>query len=134
MVHGRNSQVQDPELKFLAQMLPATVLSSRADSTSRKYLGAFKRWKLWAQQHSLPVFPVKDINLALYLQHLAVERGSRAAVDEAVNAMSWLHQSASFQSPSQSTIVKLTQEGLQWQLAKPTKTQRISKDILLAIE
>ena len=129
------SEVQDPELQMLARMLPATVMGSRADSTSRKYLGAFKRWKLWARQHSLPVFPVKDINLALYLQHLAVEGGSRSAVDEAVNAMSWLHQVASAQSPSHSAIVKLTQEGLQRQLAKPIKKkQHVNKEILMAME
>ena len=129
------AQIWDPELLSLAHMLPATVVGSRADSTSRKYLGAFRRWKRWAQQNSLPVFPVTGINLALYLQHLAVKGSSRTAVDEAVNAMSWLHQAASSPSPPQSPIVKLAQEALQRQLAKPTKKkQHVTKDILMAME
>jgi hypothetical protein len=49
-----------------AEVLPTTVLSSRADSTTRKYLGAFKRWKLWAEaRQGVPVFPVQEIHLAL---------------------------------------------------------------------
>ena len=37
--------LQDPELQNLAANLPATVLKSRAPSTTRKYMGAFRRWK-----------------------------------------------------------------------------------------
>ena len=37
--------LEDPELKELADKLPDTILHSRADSTVKKYLGAFKRWK-----------------------------------------------------------------------------------------
>ncbi|KAL5486467.1 hypothetical protein EMCRGX_G018950 [Ephydatia muelleri] len=37
--------LEDPELRRLAQSLPATVLRSRADSTTKKYLGAYQRWK-----------------------------------------------------------------------------------------
>ena len=58
--------LEDPELWRLAEALPTTVLSIRADSTTRKYLGAFKRWKLWAEaRQGVPVFPVQEIHLAL---------------------------------------------------------------------
>ena len=36
-------QVKDLELKRLARTLPDTLLWGRADSTTRKYLGTFKR-------------------------------------------------------------------------------------------
>ena len=42
------SNLEDPELRRLAQALPATVLKSRTDSTSKKYLSAYRRWKVWA--------------------------------------------------------------------------------------
>lgn len=49
--------VQDPELICLADALPQTVLKSRADSTTRKYLGAYKRWAKWAEsKEELSVF------------------------------------------------------------------------------
>ena len=77
---------EDPELKELASKLPSTILHSRADSTIKKYLGAFRRWKAWAISHSLIPVPAKPHEVALYLQHLAEESGSKSAVEEACNA------------------------------------------------
>ena len=37
------NEFEDPELKSLASRLPHTILYSRADSTVKKYVGAFKR-------------------------------------------------------------------------------------------
>ena len=93
--------LEDPELRRLAQSLPATVLRSRADSTTKKYLGVYQRWKTWAEaRREVPAFPVKDIHLALYPQHLSESVQSRAAVDleEAVHALSWLHEVAGLES------------------------------------
>eukprot|EP00731_Ephydatia_muelleri_P006495 Em0003g743a len=39
------SNLEDPELGRLAKALPATVLKCKADSATKKYLGAFQRWK-----------------------------------------------------------------------------------------
>ena len=36
---------KDSELKQLAETLPETMLQYRATSTTKKYLGAFRRWK-----------------------------------------------------------------------------------------
>lgn len=49
--------LQDPKLQNLAADFPATILKSRAPSTTRKYMGAFRRWKAWITKHQLPVFP-----------------------------------------------------------------------------
>ena len=65
------SELQDPELKRLADSLPSTVLHSRADSTVGKYGHAFRRWKTWAEARSeVFVFPVREVHFALYLQHV----------------------------------------------------------------
>eukprot|EP00731_Ephydatia_muelleri_P035751 Em0155g6a len=47
-----------------------TVLRSRADSTTKKYVGAFQRWKTWAEarQHLS-----EELHLVLYMQHLSEE-------------------------------------------------------------
>jgi len=37
-------ELEDPDLRSLAEALPETVLKSRGDSTTKTYLGAFKRW------------------------------------------------------------------------------------------
>ena len=102
-------QLEDPEVQTLASKLPATILHSRADSTVIKYLQAFRRWKAWASAKGLEPISARPYLFALYLQHLAEETNSKAAVEEAGNADFWVHASADLSSP----FVKATLEGLQ---------------------
>eukprot|EP00731_Ephydatia_muelleri_P033190 Em0026g10a len=127
--------LEDPELQRLAEALPTTVLSSTADSTTKKYLGAFKRWKLWAEaRQGVPVFPVQDIHLALYLQHLGESVESRAAAEEAVHALAWLHQVAGLPSVGDSPLVRVTLAGLGRRLARPkVRKEPVTADMLRAM-
>ena len=62
-------------LAFAEESGGPCVLRSRADSTTKKYLGAYQRWKTWAEaRHEVPAFPVLAVHLALYLQHLSLCR------------------------------------------------------------
>ena len=92
-------ELDDPELVRLANKLPETLLRSRADSSVKKYVGAIKRWKMWAISHQLPTFPAQAHYVALYLQHLAERAKSKSAVEEAVNALAWMHSLAGVNSP-----------------------------------
>ena len=125
-------QAEDPELKRLARTLPDTLLRGRADSTTRKYLGAFGRWKKWARQRQgVEVYPISEAHFTLYLQHLAEASKSKAAVEEAVNAISWIQQLANDQPVSAAPIVKATLSGLQRILAKPkTRKEPITATML----
>ena len=103
------SDMEDPELKDLARKLgklPTTILHSRADSSVKKYLGAFRRWKTWATSHNLVPIPAKPHEVALYLQHLGDRTQSKSAAEEACNAPSWIHSSAGITSPSTHPFVK----------------------------
>ena len=101
------SNHEDPELCRLAATLPATVLRIRVDSTTKKYIGAFKRWKTWADsRQGVPSFPVQDIHFALYLQHLSESVESKAVIEEAVHAFSWLHQVGGLQPVGASPLVQ----------------------------
>ena len=51
------NEFEDPELKSLASRLPHTILHSHADSTVKKYVGAFKRWKKWASTYNFDAIP-----------------------------------------------------------------------------
>ena len=127
-------KLDDPELQALACKLPATILRSRADSTVIKYLRAFRRWKTWASSKGLEPVPAKPHLFALYLQHLGEETKSKATVEEACNAVSWVHASAGLSSPSVDPFVKATLEGLQRSLAKPVvKKEPVTVDMLEAI-
>ena len=113
-------QVEDPELKKLAEGLPRTIVGSRADSTVKKYLRAYQRWRVWTGRHSeISVYPIKDAHFALYLQHLAETSKSRATVEEAVNAIAWVQQLADHQPVSSSPFIRSVLSGLQRQLARP---------------
>lgn len=123
--------LEDPDLQELAAKLPSTVGKSRADSTVRKYLGAFKRWKVWATEHGFRPIPARDFQVALYLQHLGDTSKSKAAVEEACNALAWVHSTSGLPAPTSSPFVQATLEGLQRILAKPvTKKRPVSVELL----
>eukprot|EP00731_Ephydatia_muelleri_P022793 Em0015g376a len=63
------SNLENPELQRLPQALPATVLSSRADSITKKYLRAYQRWKTlsskgWHRHYQLLQVMVEASGLA----------------------------------------------------------------------
>eukprot|EP00731_Ephydatia_muelleri_P008531 Em0004g869a len=114
------SNLEDPKLQRLAAALPDTVLMGKADSTTKKYLGTFRRWKLWAEaRQGVPSFPAQDTHIALYLQHLSESVESTSAIEEAVNALSWLHQAAGLQPVSGAPLVQAALAGFRRILAKP---------------
>ena len=111
--------LDDNELQSLAAGLPETVLKCRAMSTTKKYLGAYKRWKAWATSHKLPFFPAEIPHVALYLQHLKETKYSKSAVEEAVNALGWVHTMVGKPSPASSPFVQTVVEGMKRELAMP---------------
>ena len=79
---------EDPELQHLAEGLISSALHGKAPATTMKYLGSFRRWKSWALVHRLQVFPASESHIiVLYLQHLAETKGSKSAVEKAVNSL-----------------------------------------------
>ena len=87
-----------PELERLALSARHLVLSSRAPLS--KYLAAFKR-EVWAKEYKLPIFPVKEAHMMLYMQHLADTSMSKAAMEEALNAVDWIHSISVQLSPTE---------------------------------
>jgi hypothetical protein len=124
--------IEDPELKALARMLPSVVLQGKARSTVSKYSGAFARWKKWAEaKHEVAVFPVVPLHLCLYLSFLIQKSASVAPVEEAVNALSWVHDMAGVSNPTGHPLVAQVVAGAKRVLARPTvKKEPITADIL----
>ena len=60
-------------LQSLASSLPDVALASRAPSTSSKYFSSYNRWRSWAREHGLTVFPASPFHFAIYLRHLMTE-------------------------------------------------------------
>ena len=75
------------------------LLSSRAESTVKKYLGAYGRWNRWTEENKVQRFPVLPLQFALYLEHLTRKTKSKSAVEEANHALSWVHEIAGLPGP-----------------------------------
>ena len=111
---------KDPELQRLALGVPDMLLSGKADSTTKKYIGAFWKWKLWAEaRQEVPSFPAQEAHVVLYMQHLGQSVQSKAAIEEVVNALSWLHQAAGLTSISSLPLVQAALAGHRRMLALP---------------
>ena len=107
-IRQKLASLDSPELRKLAERSQNSVLSSKAPSTTKKYLAAFCPWKQWTINHSIAVFPVREAFLALSLQNTTDTTKYKSAVKEAVNSNSWAHQMAGVPSPTESTFVKST--------------------------
>ena len=80
------------------------------------------------------MFPVREIDLALYLQYLGNTTESKSAVEEAVNAVGWVHQLAGYPAVSGLPFVCIVLEGLQRKLAKPkVRKEPVTSDMMSAI-
>ena len=125
-------EIEDPELQELAKSLPLVVLRSRAPATVKKYSGAFLRWKNWTQTKGVEdCLPAKPLQIALYLTYLIQKSTTSAPVEEAVNAISWAHQVAVVEDPTQNELVKQVVAGAKRILAhRTTKKEPITPEIL----
>ena len=75
--------------------------------------------------------PAKDYQVALYLQQLGDTSKSKATVEEACNALAWIHSSSRLSSPTLCPFVQTTLEGLQRMLVKlVTKKTLVSVELL----
>ena len=78
-------KVEAPHLQELAEDLPNLVMSSKAASTTAKYVRAFNRWKRWASKFpEVQAFPASPLHISLYLNELKKESGSKSSIEPAV--------------------------------------------------
>ena len=87
-------------LQSLASCLPDIALASRAPSTSSKYFSSNNRWRSWAREHDLSVFPASPFHFAIYLCHLMTEAKTASPLESAVHSIAWFHQLGGEPSPS----------------------------------
>ena len=69
--------------------------------------------------HKISVFPADACHVALYLQHLGESKYSKAAVEKAVNCLSWVHSMAGVSYQTADPLVRVTLEGSKRMCAKP---------------
>lgn len=67
----------------------------------------------------VPSFPAQEAHIVLYLQHLNQSVQSKSAIEEAVNALSWLHQVSGLPPVSGLPLVQAALAGHRRLLAQP---------------
>ena len=88
------SYLEDSELRWLAQV----TTSNCAEEQGRQHTTKDILWGLPRDgRQRLPNFPVQELHLVLYMQHLSESTEAKAAIEEAVHALSWLHGLAGLQ-------------------------------------
>ena len=107
-------------LPSLASSLPDFALASRAPSTSSTHFSSYNRWRSWAREHGLTVFPASPFHFAIYLRHLMTEAKTASPLESAVHSIAWFHQLGGEPSPSDHPLVKSTLAGAQRLLAHQT--------------
>ena len=107
-------------LQSLASSLSDVALASRAPSTSSKYFSSYIRWRSWAREHGLSVFPASPFHFAIYLRHLLTEAKTASPLESAVHSITWFHQLGGEPSPSDHPLVKSILAGAQCLLARQT--------------
>ena len=80
---------------------------------------ASKSTRLWTPKANKPPIPARPHELALYLQFIGEQSGSKSAAEEACNALTWVHSISGLASPAIHSLVKNTLAGLQRSSAKP---------------
>ena len=109
------------------ELLPACVIcihECQGDTSQSK-----SQCTTYSQPYSQP-FRERD-GFRTLLQHLSESVQSRAAVEEAVHALSWLHEVAGLESVGTSPIVQATLAGLRRMLARPkSRKEPVTADML----
>ncbi|XP_072042790.1 uncharacterized protein [Amphiura filiformis] len=126
------ASLRDPDLTKLATSnLPSLLMGSKAASTTKQYLAAWKKWRNWASSKTgVRIFPVNPFHFSLYISHLA-QLGAKSAADFAMAAVKFVHSLAGLSSPTDNSMVVLALQGFKRVTAAPTvRKQPISADIL----
>ena len=100
------------------------LLRSRAVSTTKKYVGAYRWWKAWAQSHALQRFPAQAHHIALYLQRIGDNIQSVSVAEAAVNALAWVHGLAGLHSLTSNLLVQETLQGLKTNLGSASTEEK----------
>jgi site-specific recombinase XerD len=86
--------------------------ASKASATWRAYRTDLDDFAAWCRHHNVEALPAAPETVAAYLSDLAT-RLKVSTVQRRVSAISQAHQAAGYETPTASTIVRLTMRGIQ---------------------
>ena len=120
------------DLLPLKKKLPEVIMSSKADSTKKKYSSGFKKWCCWANNlGSVNPVPADSFYISLYVVSLLQSANGISVIDDAIYSIAWGHSLAGFDNPCDSPFVKSVVQGARRILGKSVKKKEpITPNIL----
>ena len=95
------------ELKVLRESLPRLIDAGIAGSTKAKYERSWSGWKMFCIKHHLTARPAEPYFIAVYFNHLLLQKGTRGSITDAMFGIRWGHVSAGFISPTDHPCITL---------------------------
>ena len=120
-----------PELRQLAQALPAILICDRTATTVLTYLRAYRSWKSRASRHDAACLPADSGVFTLYVVSLIQQTWSVSSVNSAVYGESWVHKKSGYQEPSEYPVVKQVVDAARRILARPAVRKEPLSSVLV---
>ena len=114
--------------------LCSNLLSSKSDSTVKKYNYSFQAWKKYCEVNNYSFLPGAPIIMALYLSGLKTSTGSYHTVNGAFYGIKWAHQMNGLVDPTDNSFVKNILESAKRTDKPPCrKKDPVTSDIIIEL-
>ena len=115
--------------------------ASRAESTRKKYIGAWRAFDTWCRDRGATTLPADPLVVAAYLAREAQRGLSPSAVQLALAAIAWVHRRAGMQPPQRTergVAISEVVSGVRREHGRPPKRKAaadadVVRDVLRAI-
>ena len=117
--------IEDPELRCLADRLPEIALSSRRQGTVYNYVNAYNKWKVWSDNfNEINALPADPKFVALYMLNLQESAKSHAPISMCFYALSWVHKMAGLDDPTEHPLPRIVRDAALRTLGKGDNKKR----------
>lgn len=111
-VWERINDIKDDGLRKRAKNLKELACNRWADTTNKKYEAGWKDWTDWCFKHpESTTLPADDFYVALFINDLVIEKAKPGRIKTAVAGIRYAHTIARYDTPTDSTFLKMILEG-----------------------
>lgn len=114
----------NPSLSNLIPKLKQLVIEDRSSSTRKSYLGGFRRWCKWAQEHKVSTLPADGRHVALFLCDIAQQSRTSSPILSATYGVSWAHRKALLSDPTKHSLVVQVCQSCKRVCSHPTRKKK----------
>ena len=90
----------------IADRMCQHLMSSKSDSTVKKYFGNFKKWQDFCTRRGYTSLPAQPILIAVYLTELLDSGASHHAIGATIYSIKWAHEMNGLVDPTNNSFVK----------------------------